>query len=398
MSQEERQIPDGWDIKKIIDVLKIIDYRGRTPPYSSSGIPHIRSANIKNGEILWEKMKYVDEKTYQEFMTRGIPKKNDLLLTTEAPMGEVAEIPEQKFSLAQRVMLLRPSDILLTKFLMYQLMSPYFQNQLKHSETGSVVKGIASKNFKKHTVLIPSLKIQQIIIQKLDYILNKLEERKKQILLLIKKNNERIIFFEKNWISYIIKQEIEGHPQRKEWKETTVGKEIELAYGKNLPKPERIDGDFPVYGSNGIVGSHHKFLINFPSIIIGRKGTVGAIHKTTAKFWPTDVSFYVKIKNTDNMELDFLNYLLFYLNLPRYSQSGPKSGLNRHDIYKIEFLLPSISDQKQITRNIKNAEEKFKEQKTQFEKIKQNYESRIKYIDHIQSSILGSAFSGKLVN
>ena len=81
------------------------------------------------------------------------------------------------------------------------------------------------------------------------------------------------------------------------WRKTSVGKEIELAYGKNLPKPDRIKGDFPVYGSNGIVGTHNKFLIDFPSIVIGRKGTVGAIHKTTTKFWPTDVSFYVKIKN-----------------------------------------------------------------------------------------------------
>ena len=49
----------------------------------------------------------------------------------------------------------------------------------------------------------------------------------------------------------------------KGWTETTIGKEIELAYGKNLPKPDRIKGDFPVYGSNGIVGTHNKFLIDF---------------------------------------------------------------------------------------------------------------------------------------
>ena len=53
--------------------------------------------------------------------------------------------------------------------------------------------------------------------------------------------------------------------------------------------------------------------------------------------------------------------------------------------------------QKQIVQNIKNSEEKFKSQKTQFENIKENYENSIIYVNHIQSSILDTAFSGKLV-
>ena len=64
---------------------------------------------------------------------------------------------------------------------------------------------------------------------------------------------------------------------------------------------------------------------------------------------------------------------------------------------KIEFILPSISTQKQIVQNIKIAEEKFKSQKTQFENIKENYENSITHVNHIQSSILDAAFSGKLV-
>ena len=138
----------------------------------------------------------------------------------------------------------------------------------------------------------------------------------------------------------------------KGWTETTIGKEIELAYGKNLPKPERIEGDYPVYGSNGIVGTHHEFLIDFPSIVIGRKGTVGSIHKTNAKFWPTDVSFYVKINDSKKLQLDFVFYLLHFLNLPKYSQSGPKSGLNRNDVYKIECVLPPLPTQKKIVAKL----------------------------------------------
>ena len=64
---------------------------------------------------------------------------------------------------------------------------------------------------------------------------------------------------------------------------------------------------------------------------------------------------------------------------------------------KLEIPLPPLPIQKQIVQNIKNAEEKFKSQKTQFENIKENYENSITYVNHIQSSILDAAFSGKLV-
>ena len=397
MSQEEIQIPKGWVQKNLSDLIQ--EFEKRNPTIN----PDKEFKYVEIGSVSQDKkitnFKNILGKNAPS-RARNVIRENDVVYGTTRPYYRNVVLISSDFDneiCSTGFCVLRVNSIE-PKYLFYYMLSDLANNQIIKPMRGGNYPAVSNKDVVSIKIILPKKEIQKQIVLKLDHILGELEGKKKQIFALIEQNNERIIFFEKNWISYIIEQEIKNHPQRKEWKETTVGSEIELAYGKNLPKPERIKGDFPVYGSNGIVGSHHKFLINFPSIIIGRKGTVGAIHKTTAKFWPTDVSFYVKIKNTDNMELDFLNYLLFYLNLPRYSQSGPKSGLNRHDIYKIEFLLPSISDQKQITRNIKNAEEKFKEQKTQFEKIKQNYESRIKYIDHIQSSILGSAFSGKLVN
>jgi restriction endonuclease S subunit len=65
----------------------IIDYRGRTPPISETGIPHITSANIKNGRIDWNTNKFVSEETYQAFMTRGIPQQGDVIFTMEAPLA-----------------------------------------------------------------------------------------------------------------------------------------------------------------------------------------------------------------------------------------------------------------------------------------------------------------------
>jgi len=167
----------------------------------------------------------------------------------------------------------------------------------------------------------------------------------------------------------------------KGWTETTIGKEIELAYGKNLPKPERIEGDYPVYGSNGIVGTHREFLIDFPSIVIGRKGTVGSIHKTNAKFWPTDVSFYVKINDSKKLQLDFVFYLLHFLNLPKYSQSGPKSGLNRNDVYKIECVLPPLPTQKQIVAKLDHILGELKVKKKEILSLIEQNKERIDFFE-----------------
>ena len=78
-------------------------------------------------------------------------------------------------------------------------------------------------------------------------------------------------------------------------------------------------------------------------------------------------------------------------------EQSTRPKLNKSAKNEIPIPLPPLPTQKEIIQNIKNAEEKFKSQKSQFENIKENYENSITYVNHIQSSILDAAFSGKLV-
>ena len=175
-------LPDGWMWMTIEEVIQIIDYRGRTPPYSLEGIPHLRSANVKKGNIIWNNLKYVTEDTYNKYMTRGLPKQGDLLFTTEAPLGEVAFAPSKKFSLAQRIMILRPfEDIIKPEFLLYQIQTGSFQERLRISETGSVVKGISSRNFKPFPIIIPPLLEQQAIVSEVESRLSVADEVEKTV-------------------------------------------------------------------------------------------------------------------------------------------------------------------------------------------------------------------------
>jgi len=170
------KLPENWASARFGDVTKIIDYRGRTPPFSSQGIPHIRSSNVRDGRILLSGLKYVSKEAFDKYMTRGLPHTNDLLFTTEAPLGEVALVPEFAFSLAQRLMILRPQKAVLnSKFLLYQIMSPEFQGRLRGKGTGTTVTGVSSRNLKPIRILVAPLAEQEKIGEEIEKVISIIE-------------------------------------------------------------------------------------------------------------------------------------------------------------------------------------------------------------------------------
>jgi type I restriction enzyme S subunit len=170
------ELPREWRQATVDESIRIIDYRGRTPPFDGTVIPHLRSQNVKSGRIVWEDLAYVSEDTYAAFMTRGIPQTGDILFTTEAPLGEVAPVPDQKFSVAQRIMVLRPSPQDWSPlFLMYQLMSPEVQARIRRKGTGSTVTGVASRNFKPLALRVAPLPEQRRIVAEIEKQFTRLE-------------------------------------------------------------------------------------------------------------------------------------------------------------------------------------------------------------------------------
>lgn len=141
---------------------RFIDYRGRTPEYSSEGIPHVTAACIKEHEIEWAAAKRVTEATYADYMTRGLPSQGDVLLTTEAPLGETTVIKtDKRFSMAQRLLLIRPGPNLLPDYLCHLLGHRSFRSRLLRFSTGSTVKGISSENFRAIPIPLPIIPLQQ---------------------------------------------------------------------------------------------------------------------------------------------------------------------------------------------------------------------------------------------
>lgn len=131
-----------------------------------------------------------------------------------------------------------------------------------------------------------------------------------------------------------------------EWKETKLGNELELLYGRSLRESDRRNGKIPVYGSNGIVGFHNEFLTKGPGIIIGRKGSVGEIKFSATDFFPIDTTYYVILKKVN--DLKFFYYLLLTLRLDEMNSHSAVPGLNRNDVYSVEVKIPDGTEQRTI--------------------------------------------------
>ncbi|SUW09000.1 type I restriction modification DNA specificity domain-containing protein [Brachyspira pilosicoli] len=162
---------DNVEYKTLEELCDIVDYRGKTPKKVNSGIFLITAKNIRKGYIDYEKSKeYVDINDYPNIMHRGLPQIGDVLITTEAPLGYVAQIDRENVALAQRVIKYRPKDksLLSPYYLKYILLGKEFQDKLLINATGGTVKGIKGSKLHKLTIPVPPLEEQERIVNILD--------------------------------------------------------------------------------------------------------------------------------------------------------------------------------------------------------------------------------------
>ena len=134
------------------------------------------------------------------------------------------------------------------------------------------------------------------------------------------------------------------------WLPAKLGQIVEFQYGKGLDKKLRLDqGPVPVFGSNGIVGYAEQALTDSPSIIVGRKGSAGALNLCDGPSWTTDVAYFVECPSF--LTLRYLFNLLTSLNLDSFGK-GVKPGLSRSDAYDISVALPPLAEQRRIVGRV----------------------------------------------
>ncbi len=138
---------------------------------------------------------------------------------------------------------------------------------------------------------------------------------------------------------------------KSDWRRTTFGQVFSLEYGDNLPAPKRSGtGEFPVYGSNGVVGSHNECCVSAPCIVVGRKGSAGAVNICEHEgCWVTDVAY--SCVPPDDVALRFAFVLFQTLGLDELGK-GIKPGLSRSEAYALPVSIPPLAEQHRIVAKV----------------------------------------------
>jgi len=247
---------------------RLIDYRGKTPPKSDSGVRLVTAKVVKGGRIHDEPAEFIAADFYDEWMRRGLPQKLDVLLTTEAPLGEVAILRDDaRVALAQRIILLRAKRGLLDPvYLFYALQSEFGQGELKARASGTTVLGIKQSELRKVRVPVFPLPIQRRIAGILSAYDELIENSQRRIKIL--ETMARGLY--RKWFVHFRFPGHEHHPHvpsplgeiPKGWEVKKLGTLADISWGDtSTTKAAYVEEGYAAYSASGLDGKldHYDF-------------------------------------------------------------------------------------------------------------------------------------------
>lgn len=210
-----RGFTDEWEQRKLLDcILKIIDFRGRTPKklgmeWSESGYLALSALNVKDGYIDFSQdVHYGNQALYEKWMSGNELHMGQVLFTTEAPMGKVAQVPDNKpYILSQRTIAFDVKQNEITEnFLATVLRTPAVFSRLTALSSGGTAKGVSQKSLSTVDVVIPSdLNEQEKLADVFLHIDN--------LIALHQQKHEKLVNLEKSMLEKMFPQNGSAYPE-----------------------------------------------------------------------------------------------------------------------------------------------------------------------------------------
>ncbi len=345
---------DDWHKTEIGEVFEVNPLRS---------IPRGQITPFVPMEVLPENGRSPTQIKVREFNGSGIKFKNgDTLIARITPCLEngktvfIKELPEKVIGHGSTEYIVLSSKHNQTDNLFgyYLARSPEFRRYaIGHMEGTSGRQRVSSDAIKKYAFALPPLEEQKAISRILGTLDDKIELNYRMIETL--ESMARALF--KDWFidfgpvrtkmqnnkSYLpedlwslFPNYLNDADKPANWEIQHISKFLNLVYGKSLPARNRNTGDVPVYGSGGIAGFHDEALVTEKTIIVGRKGTVGSLYWENRPSFPIDTVFYIEPKAS----LSFCYYLLSSFPLRTMNTDAAVPGLNRDNVYRLEFPSP----------------------------------------------------------
>ena len=350
-----KKIPDidCFQVKtlRLDEVAQIYDGTHQTPNYKDSGIPFISVENITD---IYGSKKYISEEDFNKYKIK--PQINDVFMTRIGSIGDCAILDKQA-DLAYYVSLalIRPNtDIVISKYLKYVIESRFGRKELrKRTLVNAVPIKINKNDIGKIELPIPPLSVQENIVKILDRFdkLNndmseglpaEIEARKKQY----EYYRDTLLSFDDKACSHIVKVERERELTRiKAIKWLELQDVLKIKNGKDYKSFNA--GNYPVYGSGGIMAYVDTFAYDKPSVLIPRKGSIDKLYYVDVPFWNVDTIFYTDINN----EIVLTKYVYYWLqkeHLEKLNTAGGVPSLTQTVLNKVKIAVPPLEEQERI--------------------------------------------------
>lgn len=138
----------------------------------------------------------------------------------------------------------------------------------------------------------------------------------------------------------------------------TLHELVKIKYGKNQKQVLSDDGTIPIYGTGGLMGYASRALYDKPSVLIGRKGTIGKVKYVNHPFWTVDTLFYTEV-NEDLVIPKFLYYVMSQLDLNTYNEGTTIPSLRTETLNRLEFDIPTLDEQKEVLSYLEPIDKKI---------------------------------------
>ena len=251
-----------------------------TPKYTENGeYAFVNGNNLVDGEILIKKeTKRVDYSQYDKYKK---PLTNrTILVSINGTLGNVGVYGSEKIILGKSACYFNVKESVDKDFIYYIVSSPTFKQYLESNATGTTIKNISLKQMREYTFELPEIGEQK----RISSVLRKIDEKIK--------NNRAINNNLEQQAQAIYSRMFIEHRQES-WSTGQLSDLISVKYGKDHKK--LADGNYPVYGSGGIIRYVEKPLHTGESVLIPRKGTLNNVIYVNEAFWSVDTMFYTEM-------------------------------------------------------------------------------------------------------
>lgn len=345
LSGERYNVKDNYSnvypmvkLESLYDFIRGVTYT-KSDEVDKNGIPILRANNINltSGNLDFSDIRYISN--YVKVKEEQRLLKDDILMCTASGsadhIGKVAYSDDDtKFYFGGFMGVLRANFAkILPRFLFVILKTQKFREYIAGITVGANIRNIKSSILDSFEIPLPPLSIQKEIVAEIDSFQKIIDGAR-----LVVEN---------------YKPRIEIDP---EWEMVELVELIKLSSGNALTAQNMVEGPYPVYGGNGINGYHNAYLLDVPTIVIGRVGAYcGSIHITEPKSWITDNALYVTefIKEVD---IEFLAHLFEQLNFNQYAKVGGQPSVSQKTITELKAPIPPVEIQHEIAIKLKHEE------------------------------------------